>query len=747
MPYVYEDKAAGGPDVTDRVKSSTRRVLEEQFATSFEENPIMAVSRWAALEQAKQLGPKLTKDQAVQRLNLAGMSGALAFDDNGISEEAFNTLVSRKRVEQRRAQIFNRARGGVLEGAGRLGVALGTSVVDPVNVGLAFVPLVGQAKYIAALKASKSALGRAGIRARVGAIEGVAGAAAVEPLIYGSRHAEQYDYDAIDSLMNVSFGAIFGGALHPTVGGIGDVFARGTDVVPPAKGPKELLDRTAEQRQAEPTIEKPPTPLDADALTNQILSTERMRQLVEWDHQKNRQTLNPEEKTELREMGVTVKDGEPMFPAKSPEEVERTRLAVGQSVLDEPVNVVPDGEIVPGRVQWREQLEQQLRTEGVDYVDEALEGFDEMVAKGTPESTAFAEFMGTEKMWATLGVKPREPLGSAVPYPRGKSTWLHGSRADPLVDVPGTESAAPLFPGALHLTRSAEHASFFSVFPREGTASSSFGLMVDPAMRPELEGARVTELNVDIPPEQLFSATTKKIPFERAREMLSQLYKDSVIFEKVLAVLKGKAITGENFMKLITVSRQTGRTVDGMTPTQSLKRSVRFNLGADEWTNVVNSLKELGFRGALYRDPAPTEELMGKLLGVGASKKSYESLAVFDRTDLRNSNPAPAIARMSDLTPLSPGKSISEVRGEDPEPQLAIEQAEVTMKDVPEDPAEAIDDDLATAESDLREAEQRLAPEETEPDPEIVEMDEAVTTAERWAKASEIAETCLTRSS
>jgi hypothetical protein len=222
MPYTYEDKSAGSPFFLERLQVPTGDVLEEQFAQAFEENPIMAVKRWYELREDQKTGRRLTKTEADERIAQSSLAGHLSIDDNGITENALRTLMFRKQVELRRAEIFSRARGGFAEGAARLGVALATTAVDPINVGLGFVPIFGQARYAKWLSNARGFAARAGVRAAVGAAEGAAGAAIVEPLIYGSRRAEQADYDTIDSLMNVAFGSVFGAALHTSVGGLAE---------------------------------------------------------------------------------------------------------------------------------------------------------------------------------------------------------------------------------------------------------------------------------------------------------------------------------------------------------------------------------------------------------------------------------------------------------------------------------------------------------------------------------------------
>ena len=59
-----------------------------------------------------------------------------------------------------------------------------------------------------------------------GAIEGLVGIAAVEPLVYTAATREQSDYDLVDSLIAVTFGGVLGGGLHVGVGKLKDFNTR-----------------------------------------------------------------------------------------------------------------------------------------------------------------------------------------------------------------------------------------------------------------------------------------------------------------------------------------------------------------------------------------------------------------------------------------------------------------------------------------------------------------------------------------
>jgi hypothetical protein len=222
MPYVFQETQAGEPRPATEFPSLTSEVVTETFAQTFEENPIAAISRSYDLAADYRTGAKLDAATARQKLAQRGMENDIKVSDGGITQAALDTLIERKAVEKRRQEVYGQAEGGIAQGAARLGVGLATSLVDPVNVATAFIPVIGEARYLNWLGRAGGAVGRTGVRAGVGAVEGAAGAALLEPIIAGSRRYEQADYGMADSLMNLAFGGLFGAGLHSTFGAVSD---------------------------------------------------------------------------------------------------------------------------------------------------------------------------------------------------------------------------------------------------------------------------------------------------------------------------------------------------------------------------------------------------------------------------------------------------------------------------------------------------------------------------------------------
>ncbi|MCQ3033030.1 hypothetical protein NLO88_20470 [Pseudomonas syringae] len=77
-------------------------------------------------------------------------------------------------------------------------------------------------------------LGRAGVRAGVGAVEGSVGAAILEPLPLLAASQDQTEYGLSDSLANIALGGILGGGLHSVGGAASDALRRRLSTETPA---------------------------------------------------------------------------------------------------------------------------------------------------------------------------------------------------------------------------------------------------------------------------------------------------------------------------------------------------------------------------------------------------------------------------------------------------------------------------------------------------------------------------------
>lgn len=323
MPYVFQETQVGEPRPASEFPSLPGEVYMETFAQAFEENPIASILRAKDLgDDYRSGGKRLDFEAAQQKLRDRGMEGDIKVSEAGIPEAALDTLIERKAIERRRQEVFGQAEGGFGQGAARLGVALGTSLIDPLNVATAFIPVIGEARYTGLLARAGSPLARAGVRTGVGAVEGVAGAALVEPIIAGSRRYEQADYDMADSLLNVAFGGVFGAGLHSVGGAISDgvTYYRGAD--PIWKG----LEGVA--------------PDEIPLVQN--LRQEIARGMDARDVARATETWSPEARRAVEADVRAVTPAEAAHQSLPPQVRENVlKQAIIQAVSDEPVNVSP----------------------------------------------------------------------------------------------------------------------------------------------------------------------------------------------------------------------------------------------------------------------------------------------------------------------------------------------------------------------------------------------------------------------
>ena len=235
---------------TNPLASSLRA---EEFRTALEGQTLPDVGVTEFGFETPRAGPEsrvVPAEEARQQISEEGLD--IAVPDAGISEDALKLLMQWKSEDRARRDIYDRSAGGLSLGLARLGTALGASAIDPINVAASFIPVVGPTRYAMQLRQAGSTLGRAGIRARTGAVEGAIGATLVEPIVLVNMQTVQGDYDLWDSLLNVAVGSALGGGLHVGAGVAADAVSKGariTDVQPEGATPNIIKDFPADVRE------------------------------------------------------------------------------------------------------------------------------------------------------------------------------------------------------------------------------------------------------------------------------------------------------------------------------------------------------------------------------------------------------------------------------------------------------------------------------------------------------------------
>ena len=148
--------------------------------------------------------------------------------ENGVYESVAESLAAANDRRFRRDLTLSNARRGFGLGLARFGASMVGAVGDPLNIGLSVLAPVALGYSAAARAASVSV--QAGVRAKAGvtagrvaagAGEATVGALAFEPIaLIGAELQQDPDYGLFDSFVNLTAGAILGGA----VGGIAGKF-------------------------------------------------------------------------------------------------------------------------------------------------------------------------------------------------------------------------------------------------------------------------------------------------------------------------------------------------------------------------------------------------------------------------------------------------------------------------------------------------------------------------------------------
>lgn len=205
----------------ERDRIGRQKTIEFDLAT--ETDPALRsqlTSQLDAIYQEKDTQKESIFQQAIDegRLqtpeSLTEKYGDLLKFDRVMSDEEAKLLYAGKKEEVVRNAIVSRSPSGFTAGIAKFGGGMLAVATDPVEVATMFIPFVGPAGRAA----SVARFGRVGGRARVGAIEGTAGALLTEPLYYGLSKDQQLDYTMSEALLNVGAGLFLGGGIGTVAG-------------------------------------------------------------------------------------------------------------------------------------------------------------------------------------------------------------------------------------------------------------------------------------------------------------------------------------------------------------------------------------------------------------------------------------------------------------------------------------------------------------------------------------------------
>ena len=203
----------------DQFSQGLGDTLKAVAADNWNFNPISSILLYQDILQERRNAVK--QDDIFidrQELNTKYKNLGLFFEQDE-PQSVVDIIVQEKKDERRRQSIIDRGSKGALPFAAKFLTGLGVSILDPINIGVSFIPVFGQARF-AGLAARQ---GFTKARAVRGTVEGAVGASLVEPIVYGVAQSVQADYDLMDSFLNVTFGTLIGGGLHVGAGKLRDM--------------------------------------------------------------------------------------------------------------------------------------------------------------------------------------------------------------------------------------------------------------------------------------------------------------------------------------------------------------------------------------------------------------------------------------------------------------------------------------------------------------------------------------------
>jgi hypothetical protein len=209
------------------VPATREDYLSSIYEQSTEETPTNLIKSY--LSKPKQGGNWYTKEEAESLSKEYQIP--MHIPDGGIDADNFAYNLARQKQRQERQQVIERQPDGFTTSALGIGAMLAPQIADPINLATGLIPIVGPARYSALVGASKSALGRFGVRAGVAGAEAGVGSALIEPINYATARALGDDYDAYDSFMNISFGIGFGSAIGSGGGLLVDALGKGSGAI------------------------------------------------------------------------------------------------------------------------------------------------------------------------------------------------------------------------------------------------------------------------------------------------------------------------------------------------------------------------------------------------------------------------------------------------------------------------------------------------------------------------------------
>lgn len=182
----------------------------------YNNSPTAAFGAWTELQEAKDNYSYESRMLDPEEANsLYGIKGRLKFD-SPIREKAAQLMHQRKYGEIYRQQVLSQ--GTTTQNVAGFGVGMAASLLDPLNVGSMFLPIVGEARLAQTL-GSLGRFAKPAARGILGAAETGVIVAALQGPTALLLNEYQADYDMTLALRDTAFAAAAGGVLRVAIGG------------------------------------------------------------------------------------------------------------------------------------------------------------------------------------------------------------------------------------------------------------------------------------------------------------------------------------------------------------------------------------------------------------------------------------------------------------------------------------------------------------------------------------------------
>jgi hypothetical protein len=198
-----------------------------------------------AIDQAaRDAIPDTPIEEARARLKQEGLEKDVHLPDlPSIKSPVLDLMVNEAHDRRDREAAIARGPNSFMPNALGFVTSMGVGMIDPVNVAAFSIPVLGEARIARMVAAGGDRLlGRAAVKAGIGAAQGAAGTAILQPADWWLHTRDGQDYTMAEAMQSIVMGAGIGGLAHAGIGGVGDIRAR-LRGAPLEGSPQDLLQR------------------------------------------------------------------------------------------------------------------------------------------------------------------------------------------------------------------------------------------------------------------------------------------------------------------------------------------------------------------------------------------------------------------------------------------------------------------------------------------------------------------------